>query len=525
MDATGTERAVLVSLSRGAERSLHLAASHPERVDKLVFIAPGPAAAAGYPAPEGDAGVQRAARRRTSAGRSGTATTGSSTTRTSSSSSSRSASPSRTRRSSARTASAGASRRTPRRWSRPSSHPGSRTRRACASCSPASSCPVLVIHGSDDAVRPCASGARLAELANGALTVLEGSGHLPHARDPVKVNLLLRDFIEPAPPPRRWVRGKSRRKRALYVSSPIGLGHAQRDAAIADELRKLHPDLEIDWLAQHPVTAVLEARGERIHPASALPRQRVASHRERVGRARPALLPGDPADGRDPALQLHGLPRPRARGAVRPLDRRRGLGARLLPAREPRAEADALRVADRLRRLAADARRRRPRGVPDRRLQRGDDRAHRALPARARSGRLRRQPRGHRARAVRVAPPRDPRVDPGALLVRRLRHGLRPCRVRRPRRPQGRARLRRGRAGLHRHGRRLGGRRRSAAAGDRRLPGGEEAGAGAADDRRRRARGSTRRRCPRTTGSRFGPTSISSTGTSPPAISPSSRAA
>jgi len=42
----------------------------------------------------------------------------------------------------------------------------------------------------------------------------------------------------------------------------------QRDAAIADELRKLHPNLEIDWLAQHPVTAVLEARGERIHPAS-----------------------------------------------------------------------------------------------------------------------------------------------------------------------------------------------------------------------------------------------------------------
>ena len=72
-----------------------------------------------------------------------------------------------------------------------------------------------------------------------------------------------------APPPRRWVRGRSRRKRALYVSSPIGLGHAQRDVAIADELRKLHPDLEIDWLGQHPVTAVLEARGERIHPASA----------------------------------------------------------------------------------------------------------------------------------------------------------------------------------------------------------------------------------------------------------------
>ena len=118
---------------------------------------------------------------------------------------------------------------------------------------------------------PAPSGARLAELANGGeLALLEGSGHLPHARDPVKVNLLLRDFVAPRARRRaRWVRGKSRRKRALYISSPIGLGHAQRDAAIADELRKLHPDLEIDWLAQHPVTAVLEARGERIHPASA----------------------------------------------------------------------------------------------------------------------------------------------------------------------------------------------------------------------------------------------------------------
>jgi predicted glycosyltransferase len=65
-----------------------------------------------------------------------------------------------------------------------------------------------------------------------------------------------------------WTRALGRRRRALYLSSPIGLGHAQRDVAIADELRKLHPDLEIDWLAQHPVTAVLESRGERIHPMS-----------------------------------------------------------------------------------------------------------------------------------------------------------------------------------------------------------------------------------------------------------------
>jgi len=65
-----------------------------------------------------------------------------------------------------------------------------------------------------------------------------------------------------------WARGLSRRKRALYLSSPIGLGHARRDLAIAGELRAIEADLQIDWLAQHPVTTVLEAAGETIHPAS-----------------------------------------------------------------------------------------------------------------------------------------------------------------------------------------------------------------------------------------------------------------
>jgi pimeloyl-ACP methyl ester carboxylesterase len=129
-------------------------------------------------------------------------------------------------------------------------------------------CPVLVIHGEDDLIRPHRQGAALAELTGGVLVTLEEAGHLPMARDPVTVNLLLRDFALPPPPPARVRRARSRRRRALFVSSPIGLGHAQRDVAIADELRRLHPDLEIDWLAQHPVTAVLEARGERVHPAS-----------------------------------------------------------------------------------------------------------------------------------------------------------------------------------------------------------------------------------------------------------------
>jgi predicted glycosyltransferase len=68
---------------------------------------------------------------------------------------------------------------------------------------------------------------------------------------------------------RTWVRAQSRPRRALYLSSPIGLGHARRDLAIAQHLKRLHPDLQVDWLTQHPVTRVLEEAGEHVHPASA----------------------------------------------------------------------------------------------------------------------------------------------------------------------------------------------------------------------------------------------------------------
>lgn len=130
-------------------------------------------------------------------------------------------------------------------------------------------CPVLVLHGDDDQIVPHARGAALAAATNGKLVTLQGSGHGPHARDPVKVNLLLRDFVDgPRAAPAVWTRGMNRRKRVLYISSPIGLGHAQRDVAIARELRALVPGLEIDWLAQHPVTELLRVEGERVHPAS-----------------------------------------------------------------------------------------------------------------------------------------------------------------------------------------------------------------------------------------------------------------
>ncbi|NYE18671.1 alpha/beta fold hydrolase [Microbacterium immunditiarum] len=63
-------------------------------------------------------------------------------------------------------------------------------------------CPVLVIVGTLDRCQHPARGIRLAALTGGDLVVIEGAGHLPQARDPVKVNLLLRDFVRrvaPAP--------------------------------------------------------------------------------------------------------------------------------------------------------------------------------------------------------------------------------------------------------------------------------------------------------------------------------------
>jgi len=141
-------------------------------------------------------------------------------------------------------------------------------------------CPVLVIHGSEDNVSPVSDGRTLARLAGGKLVVVQGAGHQPQARKPVAVNLALREFfdsvrpaktvsVEEAMKPASRSRSPDQR-RVLYISSPIGLGHAQRDVAVARELRKLVPGVQIDWLAQDPVTRVLAAAGERIHPGSRL---------------------------------------------------------------------------------------------------------------------------------------------------------------------------------------------------------------------------------------------------------------
>ena len=214
-----TERAVARRrLVRRAAGALLLAAEHPERVAGAVFIGP----------------ARRARRRRcpsarctpstsrstpTRAGRSTTATTGCATTATSSSSSSGSASPSRTRRSRSRTASAGRSRRRPRRSSRPRRGTGlptgvefARALRAasaarCSSSTATTTRSARTRRAQRSPRRPAASSSRS-----------RASGHIPHARDPVKVNLLLRDFV--APPAARATLGARQvapQARALHL--------------------------------------------------------------------------------------------------------------------------------------------------------------------------------------------------------------------------------------------------------------------------------------------------------------------
>ena len=133
-------------------------------------------------------------------------------------------------------------------------------------------CPMFIIHGDQDKCAPLEVAQFVAELTGCELAIIPGAGHNPSGRYPAKINTMIRDFL--AKHLGTWKPEQKRRvkngKRALYLSSPIGLGHARRDLAITQELRKLHPDLSVDWLSQDPVTRFLDANKETIHPASTM---------------------------------------------------------------------------------------------------------------------------------------------------------------------------------------------------------------------------------------------------------------
>jgi pimeloyl-ACP methyl ester carboxylesterase/UDP:flavonoid glycosyltransferase YjiC (YdhE family) len=143
--------------------------------------------------------------------------------------------------------------------------------------------PTLALHGTGDKIVPYTHAEKLVAAIPGAkLVTFEGAGHVLHGRHAVKVNRLIRDFVLDRPvgvvriastterrtPPARPRRTSQRR--VLWLSSPIGLGHIQRDVAIAQKLREIHPDVTVDFLAANPADRVVQAAGERLHPATRL---------------------------------------------------------------------------------------------------------------------------------------------------------------------------------------------------------------------------------------------------------------
>ena len=178
---------------------------------------------------------------------------------------------------------------------------------------------------------------------------LEGGGHIPHARDPVRVNLLSASSSTgsptPARPAPRWTRGRERAASARSTS-PRRSGSATPGATSPSptSCASCVPDLEIDWLAQHPVTRCSAARGERIHPASALLANESAhiESRVRASTTCTASRPGGAWTRSSSPTSWSSTTSSRT-SDYDLVDRRRGLGARLLPAREPRAEAGRLR--------------------------------------------------------------------------------------------------------------------------------------------------------------------------------------
>jgi pimeloyl-ACP methyl ester carboxylesterase/predicted glycosyltransferase len=167
--------------------------------------------------------------------------------------------------------------------------PGYTTREEVVAMLERVACPILVIHGTDDHISSVDVGACIADITGGDLLLIDGGGHLPQARHPARINRALLEFVDrvvsppaaaspthaPAPSPTHggriaWTPSLRRPKRVLYLSSPIGLGHARRDLAIVRELRDRVDGVQVDWLAQHPVTTFLDTAGEHMHPASAL---------------------------------------------------------------------------------------------------------------------------------------------------------------------------------------------------------------------------------------------------------------
>jgi len=77
---------------------------------------------------------------------------------------------------------------------------------------------------------------------------------------------------------------KVRKTSILYISGSIGLGHINRDIAIASQIRKLLPEADIEWLAANPATTVLLEAGEKlVTGAEQYPNENISAERAAKG--------------------------------------------------------------------------------------------------------------------------------------------------------------------------------------------------------------------------------------------------
>jgi pimeloyl-ACP methyl ester carboxylesterase len=105
-------------------------------------------------------------------------------------------------------------------------------------------CPLLMIHGDNDRIQPYARGQVVAELTGAEFVTIEGGGHNPLGRIPAKCNILIAEFLDrklglSARP--KAVASQQRAKRALYLSSPIGLGHAAETSPSPENCARSFP--------------------------------------------------------------------------------------------------------------------------------------------------------------------------------------------------------------------------------------------------------------------------------------------
>ena len=222
-------------------------------------------------------------------------------------------------------------------------------------------CPTLVIHGDEDGRVPASQRRGHREPGAGRAPAHHRRRRAPdHGARSRALSPSVCDFLLQPPQRRGWVRGMARKRRALFISSAIGLGHVQRDLAIAREMRDASgPTWRSTGSPSIRPPRYLEREGERLHPICSAPGQREPAFRAPGRRARPAGVLRAAHDGRGDGAQFPGLRRPGALRALRHRHRRRGLGGRLPLPREPGTEAPAVRLPDRFHRLPADGGRQR----------------------------------------------------------------------------------------------------------------------------------------------------------------------